>query len=174
MLEWKRLFGNQPYRKVFQDLPVHPTVIEAELIRAKSAFSRGDVRTASSAYRQAVRWVVETDDPLLSNRVCWFGSMDGFARAVLPAGERAVALAPQDGGWRDTRGLARALAGDYQGAIDDFTFFLKWAKDRSHKLPGQPDLYKLYGPKRKAWIATLKSGRNPFDSTTLKGLRKEE
>ena len=40
------------------------------------------------------------------NGICWNGSLAGVADAVLPACERAVALAPEDGMIRDSRGLA--------------------------------------------------------------------
>jgi regulator of sirC expression with transglutaminase-like and TPR domain len=45
--------------------------------------------------------------------------------------EQAVQLDPNTGHWYDSRGLARALSGDYQGAIEDFQFFVEWSKENS-------------------------------------------
>ena len=98
------------------------------------------------------------------NNVCWDGSLDGAASAVMPACERAVALAPEDGGIRDSRGLARALTGDLKGAIEDFEFFVKQAEATGSG--ANVDW-------RRAWIAALQDGENPFDAATLEQLRNE-
>jgi hypothetical protein len=58
------------------------------------------------------------------------------------------------------RGLARALTGDGRGAISDFEFFVANARD-----------YRQFVSQRKAWIAALKRGENPFDRETLLALR---
>lgn len=63
------------------------------------------------------------------NSVCWYGSLTGLAAEVMPACERAVALAPEDGGIRDSRGLACALTGDLEGARKDFEFAVPWAEE---------------------------------------------
>jgi tetratricopeptide (TPR) repeat protein len=98
------------------------------------------------------------------NVVCWLGSLDGLAETVLPACERAVELEPDDGGYRDSRGLARALTGDYAGAIEDFQFFVEWGR-------GQRSKEML--DKRRDWIQRLEADRNPFDEATLEALRYE-
>lgn len=96
------------------------------------------------------------------NALCWQGSLAGHAAAVLPACERAVALDPENGGIRDSRGLARALTGDLAGAIADFEAFIRWAPD-----------YQLdeLVPARSAWIDALRAGENPFDQATLLALQ---
>ena len=53
--------------------------------------------------------------------------------------------------------------GDYQGAIEDFKFFVEWSKEHN--------AYEQHGSKRVTWIAELEAGRNPFDSATLQALR---
>ena len=98
------------------------------------------------------------------NNICWNGSLDGAADAVLPACEWAVVLAPEAGNIRDSRGLARALTSDIDGAKADFEFFIKWAKETSYE--GNVDW-------RRKWVATLKAGQNPFDAATLEKLRNE-
>ena len=86
---------------------------------------------------------------------------------MLPACERAVTLAPERyvSAYRDSRGLAGALTGDVRGAIDDFRFLVESAD--AHAV-GED----LIG-KRRAWIAALEAGDNPFDAATLEALRAE-
>lgn len=98
------------------------------------------------------------------NQVCWQGGLDAQAETVLPACERAVELEPDNGGYRDSRGLARALTGDYAGAIEDFQFYVKWGQD----IRPQEML-----DKRRDWIQQLEAGKNPFDEATLEALRYE-
>ncbi len=130
--------------------------------------SNGQIEEALTAYQEA-----QTLDPTLEisagswNNLCWFGSLWGHAADVLPACEQAVEQAdPEDiAGYRDSRGVARSVTGDYNGAIEDFTVFVEWAKEN-----GQ---YERYGAKREAWIATLETGQNPFDEETLQALLEE-
>jgi hypothetical protein len=63
------------------------------------------------------------------------------------------------------RGLARALAGDSEGAIEDFEFYVEGLK--------QTDRYEAGANGREEWIAELRAGRNPFDEATLEALRNE-
>lgn len=84
---------------------------------------------------------------------------------MVPICERAVELDPVHGGIIDSRGLARALTGDYKGAIEDFEFFVEWSKE-------DPD-YEEDRLKREGWIIELKAGRNPFDPETLEALKDE-
>jgi tetratricopeptide (TPR) repeat protein len=159
--EWEQYFAGQPYRKTCAGLPAHRSAVAALLDQAQS----GNGEAATEYYAQAARWAAESADAYLNNLICWHGSLDGFAQAVLPACEQAVQLAPADGALRDTRGLARALAGDYPGAIEDFTYFVAWSQENG--------LYEAYGRRREAWLEELESGRNPFDAAVLESLRAE-
>ncbi len=128
----------------------------------------GQISEALAAYEKA-----QEIDPTLEisssywNNLCWFGSLWNQAELVLEACEQGVALADADSvaGHRDSRGVARALTGDYTGAIEDFSAFVEWAKEN-----GQ---YEEYGPKREAWIAALEQTENPFDEATLEELLNE-
>jgi hypothetical protein len=118
-----------------------------------------------------LRVAFERKDWQLSNRVCWFGSIHRFEKMVLPACEQAVALAPEAGkiDVTDSRGLARALAGNTAGALKDFTATLESLK--VEKDMGGYDAAFLQ--RREGWIAALKEGRNPFNEALLKSLRIE-
>ena len=61
--------------------------------------------------------------------------------------------------------MALALTGDFDGAIADFEFYVAWAP--SHNRLSE------YIELRKAWIAALKAGKNPFDTATLEQLRNQ-
>jgi tetratricopeptide (TPR) repeat protein len=131
----------------------------------------GDYDEALAALRRAVELdpEIETREEVdlarTYNQVCWRGSLDGWAEKVLPICERVVELMPDDAGYVDSRGLARALTGDYAGAIDDFWFYVEWSRQTGLK----PDR----SSKREAWISELEAGRNPFDEATLEDLRHE-
>ena len=74
--------------------------------------------------------------------------------------KKAVALAPKNGGNIDSRGVARALIGDYKGAIEDFEVFIKWTNNPKEK------------SQRQIWIKDLQNGKNPFTPEVLEKLRK--
>jgi hypothetical protein len=80
---------------------------------------------------------------------------------------RAVALAPEADRpyYLNTRGLARALRGDYAGAAADFEQFVVWA--------GEADVAETVIDRRESWIADLRAGRTPFDAETLEELKAE-
>jgi hypothetical protein len=81
--------------------------------------------------------------------------------------DRAVRGDPENGGYRDSRGLARALAGMLQGAAEDFRAFLRWGPDNKRS---EEQL-----AKRRQWLEALQSGSNPFDDpAALERLREEE
>ncbi len=107
---------------------------------------------------------IEGDDPGISNNVCWQGSLDGFARIVLPTCDHAIELDPNDVDIHDSRGLARALVGDTRGAIADFKFVLNPAHGYGHLSPDEVK-------QRQSWLQALEAGRNPFDAKTLKALQ---
>jgi tetratricopeptide (TPR) repeat protein len=147
---------------------------EAQRLRAlflveegQTLAEEGEIEKALAAYAQAQVYNPDVEiDAGAWNSLCWFGSLYGYAEDVLFACEEAVALAPQDGEIRDNRGLARALTGDTEGAIEDFRFAVgAWqAQEVCEYQPCE---------QREAWIAELEAGGNPFDEETLKELRGE-
>ncbi|MCG8368194.1 MAG: hypothetical protein MJA27_33290, partial [Pseudanabaenales cyanobacterium] len=80
------------------------------------------------------------------------------AEKVIFACEKAIALNPQNGDIIDSRGLARALTGDTQGAIADFKVFVAWTSEEDSKA------------QRQAWIEALEQGENPFTPEVLESL----
>jgi regulator of sirC expression with transglutaminase-like and TPR domain len=84
----------------------------------------------------------------------------------MPACERAVELDSDNGGYRDSRGLARALVGAFEGAIEDFQFYIEWGQQQNRRSEERLQ-------KRQGWIEQLKTGQSPFDEALLKELRQE-
>ena len=85
----------------------------------------------------------------------------------MKACEYAVELDPEELGNVDTRGVARAVAGDHKGAIEDFQKFIdKWDGD------GSPEGARIK-EQRRGWIKALNEGKNPFTSDVLLELRKQ-
>ncbi len=123
----------------------------------------GHVPEAVKAHRQAEALGLEDDISAQDwNSLCWIGSTYNQAKIVIFACEKAVALAPNDGGILDSRGLARTLTGDTQGAIADFKAFIEWTGDKDDKA------------QRQDWIQALESGTNPFTPEVLEELRNEQ
>jgi Domain of Unknown Function with PDB structure (DUF3857)/Transglutaminase-like superfamily len=93
--------------------------------------------------------------------LCWEASLRGLAGRpeTKSACDAAVAVDTTEVGTRDSRGLARALAGDTKGAVADFTYVVDHAK------PGE------FLDKRAGWLETLRAGNNPFTERVLAELR---
>ena len=92
------------------------------------------------------------DNQLISayswNRLCRQGALGGYPAQVLDACEKAVRAAPVEQRWKcqDSRGLARALTANSQGAIEDFEFVINTGGDQ-------------YKKQRQAWAQALRYGR---------------
>ena len=156
--EWSQFFGDQAYRVSC------PRVLAKE---ADTLALIGDRAGARKAFDGALQAVLKTGDSRASNSVCWFGSVDGFADLVLPACEKAVESAPDVARkrlYQESRGLARALTGNTDGAIEDLTEAYEYMK-------AYPDIFSGNLERRENWIAALKQGKMPFDETTLKSIR---
>ena len=77
----------------------------------------------------------------------------------MAACDQAVALEPENGDWSRRRGIARALTGDFAGAIADLETFVAWQlRD---------------GPRERAqvMIDALRPGQNPFTPDVLARMR---
>ncbi len=113
--------------------------------------------------RAIAREVVEEAADAENNNICWNGSLWGLAREVLPACDRAVALAPESFAVLDSRGVARAILGDLEGATADLRAALE--------LSNQDDWSEQSKALRSDWIKALEGGENPLTGDALKQFR---
>lgn len=136
-------------------------VSSAIVRRLSSEVTAGDREKTLDLFEQArqIQMQISVDDKDALNEICWDGSLNGYEQQVLQYCESAVRVAPSDANIRDSRGLARALTGDYQGAILDFQYFVD-----------NTTLRYLIG-QRKEWIEKLKSEINPFTPEVLESLK---
>lgn len=91
------------------------------------------------------------------NSLCWWGALTGQAQLALPWCDRAVTLASADElpGYRDSRGVTRALTGDLEGAIADFQFSLASAKENNSPYRSPPQMDR----RAPGWKESSKRGR---------------
>lgn len=136
----------------------------ALLVSGRQLARRGRIKEALEAYTEAREFDPQIKiAPKAWNTLCWYGSLWGQPQLVLRHCEQAVKLGDQNVRLRDSRGLARALTGDYKGAIDDFQSYI----NNDSSLEEQKE-------KRRAWIETLEAGKNPFTPEVLEILRSEQ
>jgi WD40 repeat protein len=134
------------------------------LARAQPLAERGKIMDALVIYR-----VAGSLDPDMRvsaeewNNLCWYGTIWGFADTMLSTA--CATAVDQDStnseAIRDSRGLARAVTGDFSGAIEDFTTFVESTPDSAWKA------------ERQGWIDSLKAGHNPFTKERLLELLNE-
>ncbi|MCT7962606.1 hypothetical protein NG791_18210, partial [Laspinema sp. D1] len=128
--------------------------------RGETLVREGKVKEAISAYADAqtlAPTVIISRDSW--NTLCWHGSLHGSPQSVMFACEKAVELSFNDPRYRGNRGLARALTGNSQGAIEDFQAYIDWSGGSDEQLQIQ------------GWIDALKAGKNPFTEEELDRLR---
>jgi WD40 repeat protein len=147
--------------QVCPQFPVDRSVIRAEIEQAATAVAEGNTQAAIAAYGRSTTWVTQSvnRDPEISNFLCLHGSVHLFAREVLAACDDAVMLAATAGDYKDSRAIARALAGDNTGAIQDFQAFIQWARKYSFDAQVIQE--------RQRWIRMLQANLNPFTSSVL-------
>jgi WD40 repeat protein len=172
-----RALALDPHLAFQPEAEANKWAVQGLLTRVWALVQQGYMVEALATYADA-----QQRDPTLHiaaelwNYLCWRGSLWDQAAAVLPACEQAVTLAPDDSSVHQSRGVARALTGDYNSAIADLEFFitryiadsqllLSWGTEQ-----GKTSLMALLA-KRQGWIEALQAGRNPFDAATLEELR---
>ena len=133
---------------------------QAMLQRGEQLMEQGNFAAAIASFTKAQDIEPELEIPANTwNTLCWNGSLQGYAQQVLDGCEQAVTLEPTNGNIRDSRGLARGLTGDVEGAIADFQFFIEQTDDEEAR------------SLRQQWIEALNAGENPFSPGVLERLQ---
>ena len=136
----------------------------AMVVEGEELAMNGRIDAAIAKYEAA-----QTLDPTLEisaeswDELCWYGSLHDRAETVFEACDRAVALNPEDGLIRWSRGIARGLMGDSAGAIEDFQGAIEWMERQDY----EGDVFAGDIVRLEAWIASLKAGNNPLTAEEL-------
>ncbi|MEP0755868.1 hypothetical protein NDA03_27160, partial [Trichocoleus sp. Lan] len=161
----------QKAREKNPTLPISPTE-RAKRLAAQAIAGKADILLVQHKFKKTVKFndvlTTYTDAQKLDanvdisadswNTLCWDGSLREYAKQVMFACEKAVALAPDDANYRNSRGLARARAGNTKGAIEDFQAYITQTDDKESKA------------QRQRWINALRAGKNPFTPEEIKSL----
>ena len=134
--------------------------VETLLYKGWSFVGEGKVKEAIASYQKAEKIDPTQISAFNWNTLCRYGSLYQKAADVMFACEKAVALSPKDGEIIESRGLARALTGDIEGAIADFQVYVNWTSNEEKKA------------QRQEWIKALQAGENPFTDELLKELQR--
>ena len=133
--------------------------VNAFLDKGSELVKEGKVKEAIDSYKQAQKIYSTQISAKNWDTLCWFGSLYKQAADVMFACEKAVTLSPKHGSIVDSRGLARALTGNLEGAIADFQVFVEWTNNEKKKA------------QRQEWIKALQAREKPFTDQVLQELR---
>ncbi|WP_246259694.1 WD40 domain-containing protein [Oxynema aestuarii] len=129
--------------------------------KGESSAKKGEIDEAIALFKEAQNLDPNVKKASSWNTLCRFGALQGRAAAVLFACETAVSLEAENAVYQDSRGLARALTGNIEGAIEDFQAFLDSINNNSAQFW------------RKEWIYSLRNDKNPFTEQELQRLLEE-
>ena len=141
--------------------------LDDSLFRAYYNRALARIRLDRAGWREDLTQVLALNPDFASayNALCWGNMLDQQPEQALPYCDEAVDRDPT-GASRDSRGMVYAQLGRTDEAITELEAYLAWLETLS------PPLYSAYnGPLVEEWIASLRTGENPFDSETLAALR---
>ncbi|MEA5552055.1 CHAT domain-containing protein [Anabaena cylindrica UHCC 0172] len=143
--------------------------------QGKRLIEQGKIQEAITAYKEAQQFAPTEIFAESWNILCWDGSLNGFANQVINACEKAVEIEPENATFKDSRGIAKALTGDMEGAIKDFEVFIKWIDKELENNPSYDNekVFKKLKDQRQYWIDSLSKGNNPFTVREVENLRIE-
>lgn len=129
----------------------------------------GDTRQAVADIERATQLDRSLVTPIDLNRVCWLGALWGESLQVMSLCDDAIEKADEGyvGQVYDSRGVARAAAGDLGGAIEDLQAFLDWVEKRPRAVDSQ------LVAKRRDWMQALDDGINPITDEVRAELLRE-
>ncbi|MEB3886847.1 AAA-like domain-containing protein [Lyngbya sp. CCY1209] len=138
----------------------------ASIFEGRDLAEAGKIDEAIAKFKDAQKLDADVKISAWSwNVLCRYGGLNRQAEKVMFACDKAVEIEPKNGRIREIRGLAMALTGDFDGAIEDlemaYSEWEEWMGDENEKA------------KRKAWIDTLKKGESPFTDEVLEQLKNQ-
>ncbi|MCL2923788.1 MAG: hypothetical protein MGF17_03935, partial [Trichodesmium sp. MAG_R04] len=155
------LAPNTETRETDPQLVANKFWAQGKVEKGKNLAEEGKIEQTINLYKEAQKLDSDVEIDVENwGELCWFGSLNNQAQDIMFACEKAVKLKPNNLEFRRYRGLATALTGNYQRAIDDFQILVDTIKNEEEKA------------RFEGWIETLKKGENPFTSEVLEKLKK--
>ncbi len=141
---------------------LNPNYYQAYYNRGNVYYALSEPENAITNYEMAIK--LKPNYVKALNNLCWVGTLSIDPPDVIDVCDKAVELAEESemGLMQDSRGVARVLTGDYDGAIADFQAYIEWLKASNRYEPGAQG--------REAWIEMLEQGQNPLDDETRRVL----
>jgi tetratricopeptide (TPR) repeat protein len=137
----------------------------------------GDIKAALVAYDEAFKRNPNIKISAASwNILCWNGIIYNSASQVVFACDNAVNLKPDDLDVRNIRAVARALAGDTNGAIADIEFMLPkiYRQNLESFIAIKEKEYpSITYSEQQSRLDDLKEGKNPFPDEKLEEWRQQ-
>ncbi len=128
-----------------------------QIEKSESALRDGEVDKTIRLYQAAKKSI--DIKAYQWNQLCWLGSLHRRAADVMFACEKALELSPHSTRFQRSRGVARALTGDKEGAIEDLqAYFTALDRESEKEAP------------EKQWIEQLQAGKDPFTDEVLQNL----
>lgn len=165
--QWSNTIGLHTARYIPRDLQEEPGFQAAFLLsKGIELAQNGSVKDALDLYEKAQKIRPQLEISAHSwNKLCWYGTLNGFAIDVLFAGDKAVELDPNNCNFRDSRAIARSVIGNLTGALEDLQFVLK------------NDPWKIsdnFERTRRKYLEIIRNGVNPFTEDELNILKDAE
>ncbi|WP_088893773.1 AAA family ATPase [Leptolyngbya ohadii] len=134
------------------------TIAAAEKVKRGSELAKsGEIDNAIRLYQEAQKTIALSANQW--NSLCWLGSLHRRAADVMFACDQAVSLDSSNQWIHKSRGIARSVAGDIPGAIEDLQIFVNSLDPNAQATAPE-----------KQWIDQLRAGQNPFTDELLKNL----
>ncbi len=138
------------------------SLYEAHLNRGLVYLAQNEDAAAKADFQRAQG--IEDGRPEAWRAACWAFALEQQPQAALPLCDAATTR--DASAWSlDTRAIVYAELGRYADAANEFENFLRWLETQP------PRTREIFSPTRRAWIKTLRAGKNPFDTETLNTLR---
>ena len=138
------------------------SLYEAHLNRGLVYLTQNEDAAAKADFQSAQG--IEDGRPEAWRAACWAFALEQQPQAALSLCDAAATR--DASAWSlDTRAIVYAELGRYADAANEFENFLRWLEAQP------PRTREIFSPTRRAWIETLRAGKNPFDAELLNALR---
>ena len=173
------VFLFQEAKKLDRSISLDPrTEINSYFIpKGERLAKEGDIKAALVAYDQAIKHNPNIKISAASwDTLCWYGSIYNSASQVILACDKAVNLEPDNLDIRDSRAVAKALAGNTNGAISEIEVMLPkiYRQNLESFLAIKEREYpSIAYSEQQRRLDDLKEGKNPFTDEKLEEWRQQ-